>query len=170
MPDGKEILYSTGQASGGPQFRATPRRRESPSWRGRDNARLSRPQPGQAVRRLVYVRSTDLMRTGAISILRPRRSGVFSAQRAIASTRPDHVPPVFPDGRRVVCEIRSLGTKLEIGWQIRRPRTPVQLTSIADHHGRDNAGNYPVLAHEGDSRRRGVARKLRPSRGLVPVE
>jgi len=33
MPDGKEILYSTGtRPLEGRNFRATPRRRESPSW------------------------------------------------------------------------------------------------------------------------------------------
>ena len=124
MPDGKEILYSTGTSL----WRAAIPGDSPPArvpFVGENGIMpvVSHPQPGRPSR-LVYVRSTDVSEYLAHLDLRPRRSGVFSAQRGHRLHQRRTCPPSFPPMAAVSPLNPIARDQMRFGWLIPTARTP----------------------------------------------
>ena len=130
MPDGREILYSTGRSL----WRAAIPGDSSPArvpFVGENGIMpaVSRPQPGRPSR-LVYVRSTDVRNIWRISTSAPGAPASSPPSAAITSTSLDMSPQFSPDGRRVAFDSDRSGPT-EIWLADPDGSNAVQLTSMA---------------------------------------
>src|SRR5271157_1763456 len=139
MPNGREILYSTGRSL----WRAAIPGDSPPArvpFVGENGIMpvVSRPQPGRPSR-LVYVRSTDIMSIWRISTSAPGAPASSLPSAAITSTSPDMSPQFSPDGRRVAFDSDRSGPN-EIWLADPDGSNAVQLTSMADTMGARRTG------------------------------
>jgi serine/threonine protein kinase len=106
MPDGKEILFSSGPRTGRGLWRVAISGGKAPSrlpFVGEDGLMpaLSRPQPGKPTR-LAYVRNFNDSNIWRVDTSAPGVTASSPPVLAISSTRMDAGPDLSPDGRRVV--------------------------------------------------------------------
>jgi Tol biopolymer transport system component/predicted Ser/Thr protein kinase len=130
MPDGKEILYSSGRSlwraaipGGSPPARLP--------FVGEDGIMpaVSRPQPGRPSR-LVFVRYIEIGSIWRVETSAPGAPASSPPVLAIASTRVDGSPQFSPDGRRVAFESDRSGPA-EVWLADPDGSNAVQLTSMA---------------------------------------
>jgi Tol biopolymer transport system component len=139
MPDGKEILYSTGTSL----WRAAIPGGQPPArvpFVGENGIMpaVSHPQPGRPSR-LVYVRSTDVRYIWRISTPAPGAPASSPPSAALTSTSLDMSPQFSPDGRRVAFESDRSGPN-EVWLADPDGSNAVQLTSMAATMGANRTG------------------------------
>jgi serine/threonine protein kinase/Tol biopolymer transport system component len=139
MPDGKEILYSTGTSL----WRAAIPGGQPPArvpFVGENGIMpaVSHPQPGRPSR-LVYVRSTDVRYIWRISTPAPGAPASSPPSTALTSTSLDMSPQFSPDGRRVAFESDRSGPN-EVWLADPDGSNAVQLTSMAATMGANRTG------------------------------
>jgi len=119
MPDGKEILFSSGPRTGRGLWRVAVSGGKAPArlpYVGEDGLMpvLSRPQPGKSPR-LAYVRKFSDSNIWRLDTSAAGAPALSPPVLAISSTRTDIVPDLSPDGRRVAfMSGRSGGSQI---WQ-----------------------------------------------------
>jgi Tol biopolymer transport system component/predicted Ser/Thr protein kinase len=139
MPDGREILDSTGRSL----WRAAIPGGHSPArvpFVGENGIMpvVSRPQPGRPSR-LVYVRYADVRYIWRISTTAPGAPASSPPSAAITSTSLDMSPQFSPDGRHVAFDSDRSGPT-EIWLADPDGSNAVQLTSMAATLGANRAG------------------------------